>query len=74
MPSRPYPSWQRRHEAVLNWVLQNPTKTFKQCARETGYSQNHISRIFNSPDFQRRYRAARDKISEEISRSVIDRW
>ncbi len=74
MPKRPRPSWQHRHEPVLLWILQNPTKTLKQCAQQTGYSQSHISRIFNSPDFQRRYRAARNIISEGISRSVINRW
>lgn len=45
----------------------------KLCARETGYSQSHVSRIVNSPDFLRHYRAARKIIEEEISRSVIRR-
>ncbi len=65
MPQRPYPRWQRRHEAVLLWLLRNPTKAFKQCAEETGYSASHVSRIFNSPDFQRHYRGARDVIRSE---------
>ena len=65
MPKRPYPRWQRRHEAVLLWLLRNPTKPLKLCARETGYSQSHVSRIVNSPDFQRHYCSARDVIRSE---------
>jgi hypothetical protein len=65
MPQRPYPRWQRRHEAVLLWLLQNPTKSLKLCARQTDYSPSQVSRIVNSPDFQRHYRVARDVIRSE---------
>ncbi len=73
MPKRPYPRWQRRHEAVLLWCLKNPTKPLRHCAGETGYSESHLSRIVNSPDFQRHYRAARKFIEEEICRSYVSR-
>ncbi len=73
MPKRPYPRWQRRHEAVLLWLLENPPKKLKDCAAATGYSRTHISRIVNSPDFHRRYRTVRKIIDEEISRSYISR-
>ena len=73
MPKRPYPRWQRRHEAVLQWLLQHPAQTLKECARATGYSPSQISRIVNSPDYQRRYRAARKIIEAEISRPAIRR-
>ena len=73
MPKRPYPRWQRRHDAVLLWLLQHPARTLKECARATGYSPSQISRIVNSPDYQRRYNAARKIIEKEISRSVIRR-
>ena len=73
MPKRPYPRWQRRHEAVLLWCLKNLAKPLKECARETGYSEGQVYRIVNSPDFQRHYRAARDLIEEEICRSYVSR-
>lgn len=73
MPKRPYPRWQRRHEGVLLWLLQRPWAKLKECARATGYSPSQISRIVNSPDYQRRYNAARKIIEAEISRSVIRR-
>ncbi len=58
MPSRSYPRWQRRHEGILLWLLQNPAGTLKQCARATGYSPSQVSRITCAPDFRARYTAA----------------
>ena len=73
MPKHPYPRWQRRHEGVLQWLLQRPWATLKDCARATGYSPSQISRIVNSPDFRARYNAARKIIEADISRSIIAR-
>jgi hypothetical protein len=73
MPKRPYPRWQRRHSAVLQWLLVHPVQTLNECARANNYSPSQISRIVNSPDFQRHYRIARSIIEEEITMSVIKR-
>ena len=73
MPIRPYPSWQRRHEAVLLWLIQNPSRKLYECATDTGYSPSQVSRITRSREFQQRYRAARNWISEEVSRQSIER-
>jgi hypothetical protein len=51
MPKRPYPTWQRRHYAVLAWLLEHPGAKLKDCARATGYSASQVSRIVCSPDF-----------------------
>ena len=69
---RPYPRWQRRHEVVLCWMIANLRGKQKDCAVATGYSSSQISRIINSPDFQRHYRAAREVIESEVSRSRIE--
>ena len=58
MPTRPYPSWQRRHEAVLEYFLANPAAKQKDAAKVLGYSPSHISRIMCSPDFWDRYMLA----------------
>ena len=73
MPKRPYPHWQRRHDAVLQWLLQRPWEKLNDCARATGYSPSQISRIVNSPDFRAHYRAAHKIIEADISRSIIAR-
>lgn len=55
MPKRPYPRYQRRHDAIMLRILENPTLTQKEIAQATGYSPSQISRILCSPDFQAQY-------------------
>jgi transcriptional regulator with XRE-family HTH domain len=55
MPKRPYPRYQRRHDAILLRILENPSLTQKELAAATGYSASQVSRILCSPDFQERY-------------------
>ena len=55
-----YPAWQRRHEAVLLWMVQHPGGKLYNCAEATGYSRWQVSRIVNSPDFQQRYKVVLD--------------
>lgn len=73
MPKRPYPRWQRRHEVVLIWLFENPSKKLRDCAAATGYSVTHISRIINAPDFRRRYETLRDARFKLMSQRVIGR-
>ena len=58
MPKRPYPRYQRRHDAILLSILENPLQTNKEIAKATGYSPSQISRILCSPDFLQLYDAA----------------
>ena len=55
MPKHPYPSWQRRHDGVLIYLLQRPWVKLPDCARETDYSASQVSRITCAPEFRRRY-------------------
>jgi hypothetical protein len=59
MANRVYPAWQRRHEAVLQYMLEYPAADYGEVARATGYSRWHISRIIANPEFRRRLRAHR---------------
>ena len=68
-----YPAWQRRHEAVLHWLLENPWATQQQCAALLGYSPSHISRIVNAPEFQRRYREMMETERGAVMRRVFTR-
>ena len=66
MNARPRPRWQRRHQAVLEWLLANPSSKLGACAQATGYSRTHISRIINAPDFQRKFRHAVEERSKAM--------
>jgi hypothetical protein len=57
-PRRTHPSWQRRREAVLQYIVSNPAARNRKIAGATGYSEWQISRIINSPEFRCRYSQA----------------
>ena len=74
MPKRPYPAWQRRHEAILRWLLEHPGGKLYTCAIATDYSASQVSRIVNSPDFRRRFtRALEAGLREAYLRGMFGR-
>ena len=73
MAKRPYPRWQRRHEAVLTWLVEHPAGKLEECARATGYSRSHLSRITCSPDFRRQLGGIRAELERQVLARVVDR-
>jgi hypothetical protein len=73
MPKRPYPRWQRRHHAVLLWLFEHPRAKLTDCARATGYSPSHLSRIMCSPDFRQRLGVLRAEQERQVLARVMDR-
>jgi len=71
MRTHGYPSWQRRHEAVLQYVLQYPAARNAEIAARTGYSVTHISRIVRASEFSARLRAA---MKDAATRAAERRW
>ena len=72
MTKRPYPRYQRRHDAILLSLLENPLQTNKQIAKATGYSPSQISRILCSPDFLYLYDAAFGKVAQGARTKWLD--
>jgi hypothetical protein len=62
-----YPSWQRRHEAVLQWFLRHPAGTRVECAAATGYTPTHISRITGSAEFRRRFSSTTEAAALQVA-------
>jgi hypothetical protein len=73
MPRRPYPRWQRRHEAILRLMMEKPHLMRSQIASATGYSRWQVSRIMNAPDFRTRYRELRAVIDRELASQYMER-
>jgi hypothetical protein len=73
MPKRPYPRYQRRHDAILLSILENPLQTNKELAKATGYSPSQISRILRSPDFSQLYDAAFLEVAHGARAKWLDR-
>ena len=72
MTKRPYPRYQRRHDAILLAILENPVQTNKQIAKATGYSPSQISRIVCAPDFLYLYDAAFGKVAQGARTKWLD--
>jgi hypothetical protein len=70
MPKRPYPRYQRRHDAILLRILENPSLTQKEIAAATGYGPSQVSRIMCSPEFQEIY----DLATWETARDARSKW
>ena len=63
--------WRRRHETVLQWFLEYPSGLCADCARATGYSVTHISRITCTEEFAARIEKAFDAANHQIAREQI---
>lgn len=73
MPQRPYPTWRRRHDAVLLYVMEHPFAKQRDIATATGYTPSQISRIMCSPDFELRYEdLAHDAAAEARFRFLVN--
>jgi len=66
-----YPSWQRRHEAIFQFLINHPSAKHRECSERTGYSVWHISRIINSPGFKRRYEYFLERKNKDLSDTYI---
>ena len=73
LPRRPYPRWQRRHEAILRLMVDKPHLMRSEIASATGYSRWQMSRIINAPDFRERYRELRAVIDRQLASRYLDR-
>ena len=70
MPKRPYPSYRRRHHAILLSICRDPAKKQKEIAKETGYSESQVSRILCSPEFLATY----DMLIREAAFEARSKW
>ena len=73
LPRRPYPRWQRRHDAILRLIMEKPHLMRSEIASATGYSRWQVSRIMNAPDFRARYRELRAVIDRELASRYLER-
>jgi len=66
--------WMPGHFAVLEWLLETRRPRLVEGARVTGYSRWHVSRILNSPEFQRRYEEiTRERLREAVRAKWVRR-
>lgn len=55
MPPKRQLGWHPGHDKVLSELFADPRLSVGELALRCGYSRWHVSRIRNTPEFQRRY-------------------
>ena len=63
--------WNRRHWAVLLYVLEHPAARRAEIARATGYIVDHLSRILGSQEFRQRHKAVFDRVLVDVVRKLL---
>jgi hypothetical protein len=58
------------HDAILDWLLMNPTATLTQMGEALGYSPPWLSLVINSDLFQAKYAERRQTIEASIASDI----
>jgi hypothetical protein len=66
--SRDYPKFNHRHAGVMIWLLDHPSSSLTDCAKNIGYSRSWLSRIVNSPEFKYEFSK---QVNAELGKAVI---
>jgi hypothetical protein len=62
-----------RHEAIMNYMLANPTAPMSSVAREFGVTQPWLSCIVHSHAFKTRLRAKQDELFGNIGATITEK-
>lgn len=58
------------HERILDWLLQNPDKSMRECADTFGYTQAWLSTVVNSDAFQVQWKALSGNVHSRVVADV----
>jgi len=58
------------HEALVNWLVENPERSLRDCAEYFGYTQSWLSQIIHSDIFQARLGARQDAVFAQVAQDI----
>lgn len=58
------------HEMVMNWLLQNPEKSNRECADFFNYTEAWLSSLIHSDAFQAKFRELKDEVFIAVLQDV----
>jgi hypothetical protein len=58
------------HDAILNWLLLNPTSTLRECGDQLGYSVPWLSRLIHTDIFQAELAARQGEVFVSVAGSI----
>lgn len=59
-----------KHEAILNWLLENPEKSRRECAGTFGVTETWLSIVINSNCFQARLHERQESIFNVVASDI----
>ena len=69
-PKRAIYKLSHRHEQLINWLLQNPEKSLRECADYFNYSQGWVSQIIHSDIFQAQLRSRQNAVFVQVAQDI----
>lgn len=58
------------HDAILNWLLLNPTATLRECGDQLGYSVPWLSRLIHTDIFQAELAARQGEVFVSVAQGI----
>jgi len=58
------------HEQIINWLIENPELSLRQCADYFGYTQSWLSRLIHSDLFQNKLRDRQDAVFVSVAQDI----
>lgn len=68
---QPPTKWNWWYDGIIDWMLANPDKTFKECAKEFGVSEGWLRLIRLSDMFQERWAIRRKEYSDKVDQALV---
>lgn len=62
-----------RHHGIMLWMLVNPHKPLKECAKELGYSQPWLSCVIHSDAFQAQFDELKIQSRDDVCMGLKDK-
>ena len=59
-----------KHEQIVNWLLQNPEKSLRECADTFNYSQGWLSQLIHSDIFQAQLKGRQEAVFVQVAQDI----
>lgn len=62
-----------RHDAIIDWLIMNPTRSLGECAKELEISRGWLSLVIRSDAFQARYEERRSEVVTPVMQTLYEK-
>ena len=58
------------HDQIMNWLMQNPEKSLRECADYFGYTQGWLSQVIHSDIFQQQFKVRQGEVFSRVAADI----